>query len=115
VERGELGAAGPRIVNLTPHPVVVRWDGGERVFPSAGVARLVDSAVPVADVDGVPVAAVSVGQVTGLPDPQPGCYLLVSRLTAAALPLRTDLLFPFEEIRDEQGRVVAVARLARLA
>lgn len=103
------------IVNLTPHPVTVRWDGKERTLPSAGAARIIDTATPAEPVDGVPVAVIAVGEVEGLPDPQPGTYYLVSRLTAAAQPHRRDLLFPFEEIRDENGRIVAVARLATLS
>ena len=52
------------------------------------------------------------GPVTGLPPAQPGVRYLVSRITALAVRDRQDLVFPFGELRDEQGRVTAVAGLA---
>ncbi|MGV1005706.1 MAG: hypothetical protein ACOYEV_13295 [Candidatus Nanopelagicales bacterium] len=103
------------IINFTPHDVLVRWPGGERSFPTAGVARVADSAGACAEVGGVPIVEVRTGEVSGLPAPRAGRYLLVSRITAMALPERADLLFPFGEIRDERGQIVAVSSLARLA
>ena len=60
------------IVNLTPHPIVLRAaDGTDHVFPSAGVARVTSTPGVLDAIPGVPVpvADASVfGQVIGLPD-----------------------------------------------
>ena len=109
------GSLAPIIVNLTPHPVVVRSAAGERVFESEGVARVTDVAQAPSEVAGLPVVEISQGAVTGLPEPEPGVVLLVSRVLAAARPDRTDLVFPFGEVRDENGVIVAVESLARFA
>jgi hypothetical protein len=52
------------------------------------------------------------GPVTGLPAARPSVRYLVSRITALAVRDRPDLVFPFGELRDGQGRVTAVAGLA---
>jgi hypothetical protein len=105
--------AGPTIVNLTPHRVTVRNGLREWTFDSAGVARVRDTAQPAGSIAGVPVTAVSTGDVADLPDPTPDTVFLVSRVLALALPDRRDLVFPFGEIRDDAGRIVAVESLAR--
>lgn len=109
-------STGPRIVNLTPHSVVVRGgDGVETAFPSEGQARVTDDASDAPQLAGVPVAEVMPGKVTGLPEPTEGVVYLVSRVLAAACPERTDLVFPFREIRDEGGAIAAVSSLARFS
>lgn len=104
-----------RIINLTPHRVTVRSGGGEWSFESEGAARVKDSSEPAGEVAGVPVLRISTGEVVGLPDPMPGVTYLVSRVLAAAMPERQDLVFPFGEIRDEGGRIVAVEALGRFS
>ncbi len=52
------------------------------------------------------------GPVSGLPPAQPGVRYLVSRITALAVRDRADLVFPFGELRDTQGRVTGVTGLA---
>lgn len=52
------------------------------------------------------------GAVTGLPAAEPSVRYLVSRITALAVRDRTDLVFPFAEVRDEQGRVTGAEGLA---
>jgi hypothetical protein len=102
-------------VNLTPHAITVRPEGGmERVFASQGMARISDATGPAGSVGGLPVVGVAAGSVTGLPEPREGVVFLVARLVAAALPGRVDLLFPFGEIRDGAGRIVAVSALGRM-
>ncbi len=53
------------------------------------------------------------GEVVNLPYPEPDTYLIVSRLVAAALPNRIDLVVPntADAIRDENGHIVAVEGL----
>jgi hypothetical protein len=103
----------PHIRNLTPHDVVVQRPDGQVRIPSEGVARVLDRARDDSAIDGVPIVALSTGGVVGLPEPEPGVLLLVSRVLALAVTDRTDLVFPFGEIRDDSGRILAVAALAR--
>ena len=100
-------------VNLTPHEVTVRADEGDISWPTSGIARVEDYAEPIAPLGGVPAVVLATGKVVGLPDPVPGVVYIVSRVLAGAVPDRRDIVFPFGEIRDEAGRIVAVSALAR--
>jgi len=62
----------------------------------------------------LPLVLLSTGEVTDLPAPEDGVILIVSRVLAQALPSRTDLRFPHDAVRDEQGRITGVRALARL-
>ena len=73
------------IRNLTPHAIHVLGEDSQVVLtlPASGVvarAATSRSCVGAVDVDGVavPVNATSFGDVTGLPDPQPGVAFVVS-------------------------------------
>ncbi|MCL2455403.1 MAG: hypothetical protein FWD18_08950 [Micrococcales bacterium] len=112
------------LVNLTPHALRVVTDDGSALLelPAADPpARVVDSwreADPLTDAASRPVPTVAFtpgATVTDLPDLTPGVAYVVSRVTALALPDRTDLLFPFDEVRDTTGRVVGCRALARVA
>lgn len=105
----------PQIVNLTPHTVTVRCGGRDVEFESEGIARIEDAVEAAVDLNGTPVCLVGRGGVTGLPQPSDGQVFLVSRVLAAALPSRRDLVFPFREIRDLEGRIVAVESLGTFA
>jgi hypothetical protein len=103
-------------VNLTPHAITIRPEGGGgQTFASQGMARISDATSPAGNVDGLPVVEVAPGIVTGLPEPREGVVYLVARLVAAAMPDRTDLLFPFGEIRDGGGRIVGVSAFGKMA
>lgn len=97
------------VKNLTPHSLTVAGV----TYPSEGFARVGEVVSPDTDFHGIPVAVVSQGSVTGLPDPQEGVILVVSRLTAGGVQGRDDIFFPHGEIRDEAGRILGVKRLAR--
>lgn len=102
-----------KVVNLTPHDIVVRTDAGDRVFPASGeVARVSTTHVPMGDVDGVPVFAQEFGDIEGLPAPQDGTIYIVSAIVLAAAKDagRTDVVAPdtSRAFRDEAGRIVAV-------
>jgi hypothetical protein len=51
------------------------------------------------------------GRLAELPDPVPGTRYVVSWLTALAARGRADLVFPFGEIRDGDGRITAACGL----
>lgn len=96
------------IVNLTPHPLsLYSLDGATLLFsiPSTGMARAVETRVPVGEVAGVPLTRVTYGETTGLPDPKVGTIYVVSTITATACP-RADVFVPGEMVRDGEGRIV---------
>ena len=105
------------ILNLTPHPVnIINGEGvTTATFPVAGPApRLVELVETLPAVNGITVNKVSYGkEITDLPEPQEGVLLIVSRITAAAVTGREDILFPHGEVRDENGRILGVQALGR--
>ena len=108
-----------KLVNLTPHEIVlVRGDARIVIPPSGVVARVATARRVVAtlEVDGVeiPVNRVEFGQVENLPEPSEGTFYLVSSLVAQALPGREDLLVPDDTVRDERGQIVGARALARI-
>jgi len=119
-----LGTATLRVRNLTPHPVTLWVPGGYVIVPPdpAGPARckvtsemvgllrvrLRDDRPP----DTIPLRRTVMGEVEGLPEPEPGVVLIVSRVVAEAARDRHDLLIVDDTIRDEQGRIVAARALA---
>lgn len=108
-----------RVVNLTSHEVRL-LDGDALVvsWPASGVvARLRETTAPL---PGIVVGECEVprvltsyeAEIDGLPEPQPGVRYLVSRVLAAASP-RSDLSFPWGEVRDEAGQIVGCRALGQ--
>ena len=97
-----------RLVNLTPHSITVLGGVAPLVLaPSGSVARVAAVATPCGTVgEGIPLARLTYGEVTGLPDQQDAVLLVVSGLVRAALPARTDLASPGELVRDAAGQPV---------
>jgi hypothetical protein len=118
-----------RIVNLTPHAAVLdvrdtrSGDGSAPVrrvtLPPEGQAARVDDPVVqevslLTDNGSVREARLRrTRSVTNLPEPQPGAVYLVSRLTALAARRRRDLVFPFDEYRNDGSVVAGAHALAR--
>ena len=95
------------VYNLTPHDVRIVKEHGDQVYPPHGqIARVEVSAERIGTKDGIPIFRTIYGDVTGLPAPEAGTEYIVSQVVANACPERTDLLYPYGLIRDEQGRVV---------
>ena len=66
------------------------------------------------DIDGVAVPESSVTFIdNGLPEEKEGVYIIVSKLTADAFPLRDDLLLVNEMVRDENGAIIGCRSLAQ--
>jgi hypothetical protein len=109
------------IRNHTPHPVKI-LDHNNNVVrviePSGTFARLAESTRPAGDVDGIPLAETTYGQLTGVPAPEPGVVHIVPLVTALAVrasgDTRQDLLVPADQVR-EGGTVVGCRGLARVA
>lgn len=106
-----------KFINLTPHTVqLVKEDGTVAAeYASQGEARVTETLTGTTRIGGVPVSTVRYGEPKGLPEPVPGTYLIVSRVTAQAAAGRHDLLFPAREVRDAVGRIVGCRALGRFA
>ena len=118
-----------KLVNLTPHPITLQGEDTKVTIPPSGkVARVVeeqrasallafqgdkvDDLIPIYS---VPLVDLSVRKVVDLPDPEDGTLYIVSRPVALALAgTRADVVVPDDFVRDDQGRIIAARRLARL-
>lgn len=110
-----------KLVNLTPHEVVLETDSGVLRLPPEGVRPEVTmdtsdvGQLKLAGGFTISVSEVRHGEVKGLPDPQDGVYLIVARLVAQAASDRSDLVFPDDFARDTDGNIIAARRLGRIA
>lgn len=112
------------MINLTPHPILIRTPQGETTLPPSGtIARVkmgeeVLLPTKVGSLD-VPVISRVEVEVEGLPSDRNGEACLVSSMVLGALPLgqpRPEVFAPDTgptAIRDEDGRIIAVTRLVR--
>lgn len=111
---GEYQAwADAHLVNLTPHTITLVTEHGNVTVPPSGmVARCEQNNELVMRLGcGVMLYTTGYGQVEGLPDQQPGKWLLVSSMVRAACPNRLDLVSPIDMVRDDQGRVIGCRAL----
>lgn len=101
------------MLNLTPHPIVIRTEDSNIVIPPSGrVARVSTTEEVVDSIIGVPVVRRMFGAVEGLPEDDTPC--VVSALVLAAVPGRPNTFAPDTgptAVRDERGQIVAVTRL----
>lgn len=109
------------MINLTPHPIIVRTPEGDvTLSPSGAVARVAttEAAVDPVAIGGhsIPVVQRTMGEIVGLPETDEPC--IVSSLVLEAVriqqPWRRRVYAPDTgptAIRDAAGRVVAVTRL----
>lgn len=105
-----------KLVNLTPHNVVLRNEKGDTVIPSSGVARVEMAPSTQIGNYGVPVYSKPVAKgVINLPEPDGESVFIVSGMVAAHVS-RKDVVSPGTgpndgAIRNEKGHIVAVTRL----
>lgn len=111
-----------RLVNLTPHEVVVLVGEDAIAVPATRpdarceVAREALEPLQVWHLGravAIPLGRARYGAVTGLPGPQPDLVYIVSRAVAEARPDRNDLVFPDEVERDAAGIVIGCRALGR--
>jgi hypothetical protein len=109
------------LTNLTPHSIdVVAADDSLIITlpPAEKPARCQEStqssgAFAMGDRNAVvPLVSLAFGEVDGLPDPKPRTHYVVSRTVANAVPERTDLVVPYDIVRDPTGQVVGCRALA---
>jgi len=117
-----------KLVNLTPHPIVLRNAKGEdlTIAPSGIVARVqeIPGIIMSTNKGHVPTYCPSFyGKIEGIPEKQePGTRYIVSLMVANAMVPQQDF-YDFDKfvrpgtgpqdnpIRDEAGRIIAVTRL----
>ena len=104
-----------QIVNLTPHEVrVIGW-GDDIVYPASGkLARLATITLGTHRYEGVeaPVELVEFHHLTEDPPKVEGTWYIVSLPVALVAP-RADFLVPYDEVRDDNGRIIGCRLLAR--
>lgn len=96
-----------RVINLTPHDLVLLNEANEtvKVIPPDGrLPRVIPGGeTPVDSVEGFPVWETTPGQLDGLPDPDGDTMYVVSQVVVdwcnANAP-RKDLLVPYKVVRD---------------
>jgi hypothetical protein len=113
-----------RLINLTPHDVVIyNLNGDKQVFPSEGNARVDTTDTPLPPLGEIPVVTFPVpGPVTGLPAPVGGVAFIVSLMVLDHPDVRgrADVFAPatgpkHAAIRDDKGRIMGVTRLVAAA
>jgi hypothetical protein len=109
------------LINLTPHPLTLIGHDGTVLLnqpPDGPMARCAEDRRDVGTItlpDGatVPLRTVGFGTVTDLPAPRDGVLYVVSRATAEAAADRDDVVYPDEQVRDDEGRIIGCRALAR--
>lgn len=121
------------VVNLTPHDVDIyntsdcilqdgylclREDTDPQpllVYPATNEpARVTFMQETAGMVDGTLIYRWVPREITGLPEPKPGTYYIVSKMLAQALPEREDLIFPGSVVLDADVRVVGCIDFSRV-
>lgn len=122
-----------QIINLTPRDVAIylpadpkssEEDGSSSLpqlhitIPVGGAQALAQqNDTPVGSVHDITLNAVEFGEVTNLPDPEEGKYLIVSNITvkaaAAAERPTDDLILTSGLVRDPDGKPIGCTQLAR--
>jgi hypothetical protein len=101
-----------KLINLTPHDIVIVGDDKTRTIPKSGsVARLDVTSKCCGYFDGIALTSTAYGPVIGLPDYQPDTLLVVSAMVRSAAVNRPDLASPGELVRDEKGSVIGCKNL----
>lgn len=116
-----------RYVNTTPHEINLILEGTTIAIPTSDVSfRVRSESVTVGQltVDGSPVdvrtrqfsdvTCTIGGEGVPLPNQQEGVFYIVSRITAEALPDRSDLLMVDGTVRDDDGRIIGCTGFAQL-
>ena len=102
-------------MNLTPHRLRV-LDADDAVIldlpAPAAPARISQTTIDEQPLHAVALRTIAYGTPQSLPAALPNVLLVVSRVVASEVP-RADLLFPDDEVRDDQNRIIACRALAR--
>ena len=99
-----------KLVNLTPHAITLVESTSQITITASGqIARLSvtrEQRDPLLVRNcAISVSKPTLGEITGLPDPEPGTIFIVSALVADAAK-RADVMSPGELLRDPDGVIV---------
>lgn len=103
-----------RIINKTPHDVVILAINGDEIkrFRPVGPTLRLNVEIKKVDMLGrIPITKTRWKEVQGLPIYDEDVYYIVSQLIKAFLPHRKDLLIPAEIVRDEKRRILGCRSL----
>lgn len=102
------------IINLTPHAVNIYTKAGiKTIAPSGVVARCAQQQILIGHIGDIDLYKTDFGEVSGLPEPQKDTFYIVSAVAANALRgRRSDVLIPFDPVRDEKGSIIGCRGLA---
>ena len=108
-----------RLVNLTPHEVVIHhYHYVTTVAPSGNIARVVQKTLAVctawdavSHTQCIPIVRSEYGAVEDLPAPVEDTIYIVSGMVRTALPTRTDIASPALLVRDVEGKIIGCKAL----
>lgn len=108
-----------KVINCTPHDVVIISESGNITFPRSGIIpRLTEQQVKINSINSngieIDIMEKSFNEPEGLPEPKENTIYIVSALVAGAVKHRDDLVIPNDTVRDEQGRIVGCRSLAKI-
>ena len=103
-----------RLVNLTPHEVVIHhYHYMTTVATSGTIARVAQTTWAVrtawdamSGTQCIPIVRSEYGPVEGLPEPVEDTIYIVSSMVRLALPTRSDIASPANLVRDEAGKII---------
>jgi hypothetical protein len=103
-----------RLVNLTPHEVVLHhYHYVTTVAPSGNIARVAQKTFAVrtawdaaSQTQCIPIVRSEYGSVEGLPEPVEDTIYIVSSMVRVASPTRADIASPANLIRDDAGKII---------
>lgn len=103
-----------KFVNLTPHPITLVEGEQSTLYPVDGPApRLAVEREALGKIGDISIVRSTMGEPAGLPEPQEGVIVIVSALVAEhpSVSTRTDLAYPGEAIRADDGKIVGAKGL----
>lgn len=109
------------LINLTPHDVQI-WDGDRCMasipptFPPARCSEIAYESDSLSWLSGQSISTVdlSYADVRDLPPANGADKYIVSVLVAQQFPERSDLLVPYDLVRNEKGSIIGCRKLARI-
>lgn len=109
-----------KYTNLTPHDIVIMpLEGATQTIPAGGIVVRLQETTTSEMVDGVEITVVTLSAPDNLPEPQEGVTPIGSMPLAMGLAAagwhRPDLMYPFGQVRNGNGRIIGCRGLARLA
>lgn len=106
-----------KIINMTPHKIVIIKDYEKIKLESAGTIRLKSNTTYIGelitDKGKIPVTHSILETEVDVPERKQGTIYIVSNLVCQAYPKRDDFYIVNETIRDNQGRIVGCKSISQ--